>query len=335
SYEAPSLGGSANHDVYFQWWRYQPGSRTFAPEPAIRIFDSPNNTTAYSRAELTIDSTGRIWVQAFRLEAGGASTAVIAVSSDEGATFRHLAPLASVSRRGGGRLLALGDRVIFLWGMHDGFEPARFRIHLDDAAEDDWGPIRQAFPEGLYHGAALSAVATPEGGMHLVYKGEIDQRLYYRYFDGATFSARVPLGAAPTWALQSATTLIGEDLYVFFNHGLSDTHYEIRYRVLRDGVFTPPQVVDGSSGWKGYLAAVATLPGKDTVPEVPVFYGATLNANVSGEVRLALVPNASEGSPPPDDDGGDGDGCDDGDEGDEEPPPAPILRFEDAFERSA
>src|SRR5690606_34769364 len=125
SYEAPSLGGSANHDVYFQWWRYQPGSRTFAPEPAIRIFDSPNNTTAYSRAELTIDSTGRIWVQAFRLEAGGASTAVIAVSSDEGATFRHLAPLASVSRRGGGRLLALGDRVIFLWGMHDGFEPAR------------------------------------------------------------------------------------------------------------------------------------------------------------------------------------------------------------------
>src|SRR5690606_38154043 len=224
-FEAPSLSGDASRDVWFQWWRYQATTRTFAPDPAVRIFDATDAASAYSRAELTIDSTGRVWVQAFRLEADGGSTAVLAVSSDVGATFRQLPPLADVTRRGGGRLLALGDRVIFLWGMHDGFEPARFRLHMDGAAEDDWGPVQVAFSEGLYHGAALSAVAAPGGGMHLVYKGEIDQRLYYRFFDGTAFGARVHLGAAPSWALQSATTLIGDDLYVFFNHALSDTHY--------------------------------------------------------------------------------------------------------------
>lgn len=60
SFEAPSLSGDASRDVWFQWWRYQATTRTFAPDPAVRIFDATDAASAYSRAELTIDSTGRI-----------------------------------------------------------------------------------------------------------------------------------------------------------------------------------------------------------------------------------------------------------------------------------
>jgi hypothetical protein len=105
SYEAPSLGGSSRHDVYFQWWRYQVSTRSWTPTPAVRVFDSTLATTGYSRAELARDSQGRLWVQAFRLEPDGTHTAVVAVSEDEGLTFQPQKPLANLSHRGGGRIL--------------------------------------------------------------------------------------------------------------------------------------------------------------------------------------------------------------------------------------
>jgi hypothetical protein len=78
--------------VWFQWWRYQPGTHPWTPEPAVRVFDSPDDRTAYSRALLARDSQGRLWVQAFRLEQDGRSTAAVAVSTDDGASFQRLRP---------------------------------------------------------------------------------------------------------------------------------------------------------------------------------------------------------------------------------------------------
>ena len=46
SYEGPTLSGSTRHDVYFQWWRYQAGTRGWRPDPAIRVFDSTSSGTA-------------------------------------------------------------------------------------------------------------------------------------------------------------------------------------------------------------------------------------------------------------------------------------------------
>jgi hypothetical protein len=71
SWEAPKLSPSRRHDVYFQWWRYRPDTHDWAPEPAVRVFDA-DDSTAYFRALLARDSRGRLWVQAFRLEPGGA-----------------------------------------------------------------------------------------------------------------------------------------------------------------------------------------------------------------------------------------------------------------------
>ncbi|RKH75713.1 exo-alpha-sialidase, partial [Corallococcus praedator] len=87
AFEAPSLLASSRHDVWFQWWRYQEDGHTWAPEPAVRVFNA-DDSTAYSRALLARDSRGRLWVQAFRLESDGGSTAVVAVSTDGGASFQ-------------------------------------------------------------------------------------------------------------------------------------------------------------------------------------------------------------------------------------------------------
>ncbi|RKH36908.1 exo-alpha-sialidase, partial [Corallococcus sicarius] len=97
AYEAPSLGASSRHDVWFQWWRYQEAQDTWAPEPPVRVFNA-DSATAYSRALLARDSRGRLWVQAFRLEADGGSTAVVAVSTDGGASFQRQPDLGRVRR---------------------------------------------------------------------------------------------------------------------------------------------------------------------------------------------------------------------------------------------
>src|SRR5512138_2872174 len=60
SYEGPVLAGSARHDVRFQWWRNDPASGRLRPQAPVLVFDSPSSATAYSRAELTLDSAGRI-----------------------------------------------------------------------------------------------------------------------------------------------------------------------------------------------------------------------------------------------------------------------------------
>jgi hypothetical protein len=304
AYEAPSLTKSSRHDVWFQWWRHDAAGDTWALEPAVRVFDA-DDTTAYSRALLARDSRGRLWVQAFRLESDGGSTAVVAVSSDGGASFQRQPDLGWTKRRGGGRLLSVGTKLVFFWAMHDGFEPTRMRVR--DAADplDTWGPRRDAFSDGIYHGAALSAVEDGKGGIHLVYKDETE-RLYYRRFDGTSFGSRILVEGTPDWALQPAVTRVGDTLYVFYNHFQSATDYEIRARVLRDGAFSDPVTLDSSTSFKGYLSAWDVLP--DSVTEVPCFFGDSVDANASARVMRVALPRQPEGGGGGGQDGGVPDG---------------------------
>lgn len=303
SYESPQLAPSRAHDVYFQWWRYQPGTHTWAPEPAVRVFDSPDDRTAYSRALLARDSQGRLWIQAFRLGKDGRSTAVVAVSTNQGASFQRQPDLGTVKRRGGGRLLSVGKKLVFVYGMHDGFEPARMRIRQDSDPLDTWGAVRQAFPDGIYHGAALSAVEDGKGGMHFVYKDE-GQRLYYRHFNGSTFGPRTLLEGAQDWAMQPATTLVGDALYVFYNRMRKPNRaFELHARVLRNGAFSEPVVLDTRSTFKGYLTAVSVLP--EGTREVPCFFGDAPDANSRGTLSRVALPLKSGGGEAPGSGGGD------------------------------
>ncbi len=295
SYEGPQLAASSQHDVYFQWWRYQPGANTWAPEPAVRVFDADAGT-AYSRALLARDSNGRLWIQAFRLEQDGGATAVVSVSSNGGQRFGAAQSLDKVRRRGGGRLLSLGTKLVFLYGMHDGFEPARMRIRSDADPESAWGPVRQAFTDGIYHGAALSAVADGKGGMHLVYKDELE-KLYYRHFDGSSFGSRVLVESSSDWATQPAITRIGDTLYVFYNPVRTlNVNYELRVRTVdEDGDLGSVVTLDRDATFKGYLNAVDVLP--EGSGEVPCLYGKAVDASSRGTVsRVSL---ALDDAPPP------------------------------------
>ena len=323
SWESPHLTASSRHDVYFQWWRYRPDTHDWAPQPAVRIFDA-DSSTAFTRALLARDSKGRLWVQAFRLESNGSSTAVLSVSTDGGKSFQKQSNLGSVKRRGGGRLLSVGSKLLFVYAMHDGFEPTRMRIRDDDDPVGTWGPVRQAFSEGIYHGAALSAVADGQGGMHLVYKDE-KEHLYYRRFDGESFGARTLLDSSADWAMQPAVTLVGSKLYVFYNSMRKpDTSYQVHARVMENGSFSAPVVLDTRADYKGYPTAVATLP--ESVSEVPCFFGNAPNTNASGQVIRVARPGPGGGGggsppPPPPDES-------------EEPAPGGVL-FSDTFSRTA
>ncbi|RYZ42195.1 MAG: exo-alpha-sialidase [Myxococcaceae bacterium] len=291
AFEAPSLAASSRHDVWFQWWRYQEDGHTWAPEPAVRVFNA-DDSTAYSRALLARDSRGRLWVQAFRLESDGGSTAVVAVSTDGGSSFQRQPDLGRVRKRGGGRMLSVGSKLVFFYAMHDGFEPTRLRVRDADDPLDTWGPVREAFSDGIYHGAALSAVEDGRGGIHLVYKDETE-RLYYRRFDGTSFGPRTLVENTPDWALQPAVTRVGSALYVFYNHMQSAADYELRVRVLRDGTFSDPVTLDSRTSFKGYLSALDVLP--DSVTEVPCFYGDSPDANSSAKVMRVAVPRQPGG----------------------------------------
>ncbi|WP_224361598.1 hypothetical protein [Hyalangium versicolor] len=319
SYESSELGPSHKHDVWFQWWRYQSSSDTWSPEPAVRVFDATDDRIAYSRALLARDSQGRLWIQAFRLEKDGRSTAVVAVSTNGGSSFQRQPDLDSVRHRGGGRLLAIGNKLIFVYGMHDGYEPARMRIRQDSDPLGTWGSVRQAFPDGIYHGAALSAVEDGQGGIHFVYKDEYE-RLYYRHFDGSSFGARTLIEDTKDWAMQAATTRIGNTLYLFYNRMREpNKRYELRARVLKNGTFSAPVVLDSNSTFKGYLNAVDVLPAGTS--EVPCFYGDARDASSRGNLARVALPTGE-------DDG------DSGDDGPEDSPPPGASIFSDDFSRT-
>ncbi|HZI05372.1 MAG TPA: hypothetical protein VEZ71_15175, partial [Archangium sp.] len=321
SYEAPKLAASRRHDVYFQWWRYRPETHDWAPQPAVRVFDA-DDSTAYSRALLARDSRGRLWVQAFRLESDGGSTAVLSVSTDGGTSFQRQPNLGRVKRRGGGRLLSLGSKLVFVYAMHDGFEPTRMRLRNDGDPLDTWSSVRDAFSDGIYHGAALSAVADGQGGMHFVYKDEFE-RLYYRHFNGSVFGPRTLLEGSRDWAMQAATTRMGDTLYVFYNvMRQPNASYEVHARVLKDGRFSESVVVDSRRTYKGYPNALETLPEGSS--EVPFFFGDAPHANSRGHVaRGALsVPGRGEEPPPQEDAPPPG-----------EPEPGELL-FSDTFPRT-
>jgi hypothetical protein len=286
SYEAPSLSGSVRHDVYFQWWRYQEGTRSWTPTPAVRVFDSVLSTTGYTRAELARDSQGRLWVQAFRLEPDGTHTAVLSVSEDEGVTFQPQPSLANLPQRGGGRLLHLGDRLLFVYSLH-GVAPAWFRVRMDSEPPGAWQPQQQAFPESIYHGAALSAVALGGGRMHLVYKSA-DERLFYRAFDGTAFGPPITLESTGDWALQPAASLVGDELVVFYNLPISlNTNYPLAVRRLSSGGFSPPEVLESPVSFRGYPAALEHLPASAT--RVPCFYGEAVDASSPGTAALTFL----------------------------------------------
>ena len=135
--------------------------------------------TAYYRGLIAVDSEGRIWIQAFRLNSDGTHTAVVTVSTNGGGSFAQQPSLATLGDRGGGRLISLGTRLMFLYGGHGCCETGKMRLRSDSDPLATWSSAATVLSDGIYHGAALSALGDGAGGMHLVYKDKATMALHY------------------------------------------------------------------------------------------------------------------------------------------------------------
>jgi len=324
SFDAPSIFPDAALDparkVYFQWWRSN-GRGDWLPDPRVTVF-SPPSGSAYHRGEIALDSAGRIWVQAFRRTATSCDPAsdrrcaaceevvngdnyqneiVVSASEDGGKTFSAPRSLGTTLCRAGGRLISVGTKLLLLWNDYSANENAsrittRFVVRDARDPRDCWSAPRDAFPDdpadGIYHGAALSAVAD-EDSLHLVYKDQNRMRLWYRRFDAATatFGAAVAVDdSVDDWALQPATTLRGGELYVIANHRLSEGSYQTRMWALSTGLGAQAALpIASDDAFHAYPTLPETLPR--STQTLPYVYARAAGATSPGDevtVRIGL-----------------------------------------------
>jgi hypothetical protein len=304
SFDAPSIMPDSRLDparkVYFQRWRSNGGSQ-WIPDARVPVF-TPLSGIAYHRGELAVDSVGRIWVQAFKrgLTACDPSRdsrcalcdtpgngdnyrndVVVAVSADGGSTFTREQVVGSTICRAGGRLISAGSKLLLIWNDYSGNENGTrivTRFRLRDAADpvSTWSAVQDAFrdepADGIYHGAALNAVADASG-VHLVYKDQNQMRLWYRRFDVASgaFGPRVQVDdSVQDWALQPAATLRNGELFILANHLLAQGRYETRMWRLSTGLGPSKSTsLAIEDAFHGYPAMPETLPASArTLPYV-------------------------------------------------------------------
>jgi len=321
SFDAPSIVPNATLDparnVYFQWWRSN-GASGWTPDPRALVF-TPETGTAYHRGELAVDSAGRIWVQAFRRTASSCDPAkdarcalcdagngdnygndiMVSVSTDGGRSFSPGQMLGSTRCRAGGRLISAGSKLLLVWNDYSANENGTVivtRFVQRDASDPvgTWSAPQPAFPDdpvdGIYHGAALSAVSDG-AGVHVVYKDQNRMLLWYRRFDVATgtFGARVQVDdSEQDWALQPATTMRNGDLFVFANHLLGSGAYETRMWRLSTGLGPAHATAfPADTAFHGYPALPETLPL--SARALPYVYGQAPNATGPGDEVVMRV----------------------------------------------
>jgi Bacterial Ig domain len=324
SFDAPSIVPDATLDpgrkVYFQWWRSD-GLHDWSAQPRVTVF-SPSSGVAYHRGELAVDSRGRIWVQAFKRNPTSCDPAtnpkcavcaevvngdnyanemVVSVSTDGGKTFAPEQSLATMICRAGGRLISVGTKLLLIWNDYSANENGTrilTRFMQRDAADPltAWSVAKDAFPDepadGIYHGAALSAVAD-SSGVHLVYKDQNQLKLWYRRFDLAagTFGARVQVDdSQQDWALQPATTVRNGELFIAANHILGAGKYETRIWRQSTGLGVANAVaLSAEDAFHGYPALPESVPA--SARSAPYVYTSAPTPDGSGNeisLRIAL-----------------------------------------------
>ena len=312
--------------VYFQRWRSN-GASDFIPDARVAVFAPSIAGVAYHRGELAVDSLGRIWVQAFKRGSTACNPAidprcslcdtpgngdnykndvVVSMSTDGGRTFSREQVLGSTLCRAGGRLISAGSKLLLIWNDYSGNENGTrivTRFVKRDAADPTgtWSAPQNAFPDepadGIYHGAALSAVADASG-VHLVYKDQNKMRLWYRRFDVASgaFGSKVQVDdSAQDWALQPAATLRQGELLILDNHLLAPGRYETRMWRLSTGLGPANATsIATEDAFHGYPAVPESLPA--TARSLPYVYSRAATSDGAADeivLRVAADPPAA------------------------------------------
>ena len=295
----PNDSNDVNRKVYFQWWRYD-GAGDWIPESRITV-DSPPSGYAYHRATLTLDSSGALFVAAFLRDPCSSSsgpncsdTIRLWSSADSGSSFSREPDLFRQSLLAGGRLIHLGQRTMMLWGDYSWANPAKVSFHDDGAAPGTWSTPVNAFSDAdsIYHGSAYSASPDGSGGLDLVYKDR-RENLYYRHFDGSSFSARQLVDSSAYYSVQPGVTRRGSVVFVCVNHvvNLSTPNYEMRSFRVAAGFGTWEQLAT-TSARTGYPAAPISVPASAGVP-CAWTAGTTTSVGIVGGSSATPTPTAT------------------------------------------
>jgi hypothetical protein len=263
--QSSKFGPDPNTKVVFSRYELLPDG-TFGLELGPRTLLKPATGQAYFRPSIARDATGELYVAATFFDGTNFSW-IVRRSPDGGVTWHGPTTLASFGTGfGGGKVIAYadGNRVAAIYDQY-----ASGAGHMRSKAAGDggtWGSPIVVAAEGLYHAGAFNVVSTADGRLHLGYSSKDLQQLFYRTFNGTSWSARTLLDPVGIWSNQVALTAQGNTVSFAWNHEDSINVYRIFQRVLTNGTFSAIRVLDATVNWKGYTSAIEQIaPGEQAL----------------------------------------------------------------------
>jgi hypothetical protein len=223
----------------------------------------PDSNQGYFRASLSRDSAGTLHVTATFLSGSNYSW-LERMSIDEGQEWTAATTTASFgSGFGGGRIVSYGSNVMAVYDAYSVSQQGRYRTKAAGGCST-WSSEHTFVPEGLYHADAFAVTTTPDGHVHLGYSDKSNQQLWYREFDGTSWSSATRLESTGAWSNQPGLSHQGNTVFYSWNHSNSDNDTRMYLRAKpAGGSFGSNVVLDNSTLFKGYTTAIEdVLPGE-------------------------------------------------------------------------
>jgi hypothetical protein len=222
----------------------------------------PGTGQGWYRPALIRDSQGTLHATASLLD-GSSYTFWERMSIDGGLEWTSAERLASFgSSFGGGRLVAYGSKVMALYDAYRATDPGRYRTK-DAGPCSSWGSEISFASNGLYHAGAFSVVATPDGHVHLGHSDKNSQQLWYREYDGSSWSSALRIESAGDWSQQPSLSQRGNTVFYAWNRFNNTNLNTILIRVRTNGSWGSTSTLDTENSWKGYTSSLESiLPGE-------------------------------------------------------------------------
>jgi hypothetical protein len=223
---------------------------------------SPGAHQGYFRGSLARDTTGTLHATASLLDAssGTAYSWWESMSTNNGTSWSTPIEVAKFgSSFGGGRVTPYGDRLIAIYDDYSVADEGRYRTKAAGPSAT-WGSEGVVEPLGLYHAGAFSVTSTPDGNVHLGYSDKPLEQLWYREFNGSSWSSATLMESNGTWSNQPAVSHVGNTVLFSWNHSDTATDMIIRQATKPPGgAFGSATTVDSVALFKGYTSALENL----------------------------------------------------------------------------
>jgi hypothetical protein len=231
---------------------------------------SPGSNQGYFRCSIARDTADVLHATASLLDASSGTNDFSwweSVSSDGGDSWSSPIKLSDFGDSfGGGRVLAYGDNVMAIFDEYAVSGEGRYRTK-PAGANESWGPVGIIEPVGIYHAGAFSATATPDGIVHLGYSDKPFEALWYREFDGSSWSSATSIDPTQVWSNQPALSQVGNTITYSWNHMVTSTDM-IMMQVTKPpgGDFEDTLTIDTVPLFKGYSNALDVLTPGESLP---------------------------------------------------------------------